>query len=115
MMQNRPGYDRRRWERYSLNTPIRVVTDTTVIDGRGIRMSEGGICLFALADLPVGTQVKVEFTSPRSGEPVGVHGAVCNRAVYLYGVEFLAKNFEDQRRIAQLGDAFRRHSGGQAR
>jgi hypothetical protein len=51
-------------------------------------MSEGGICLFALANLGVGTQVRVEFTHPHTSELVRAHGAVRNRAVYLYGIEF---------------------------
>ena len=112
VVSNRPAYeDRRRWARYPLNASIRVITGTAIIAARGIRMSESGICLFAVADLPIGTQIKVEFTSPRSGEPIGVYGTVCNRAVYLYGVKFRAENLEDQRRVAHLGDAFRRHSG----
>ncbi len=81
--------DRRRWKRYLLNTSIRVVTDTAVIDGRGVRMSEGGICLFALANLPLGTHVQLEFTPPRSEKLARFRGAIRNRAVYLYGVEFL--------------------------
>jgi hypothetical protein len=92
--------DKRRWKRYSLNTSIRVLTDTAVINGRGIRMSEGGICLFAVVDLPVGSLIKVEFTNPGSRHPVRVHGAVRNRAVYLYGVEFLAGEFKEQLRRA---------------
>ncbi len=106
---------RRRWERHSLNASIRVVTDTSVIDGRGVRMSEGGICLFALADLPIGTQVKVEFSTPRSRKLIRVRGAIRNRAVYLYGVEFLAEEFEDRQQIAELGDVFRGHGGSQIR
>ena len=62
---------------------------------RGVRLSEGGICLFAAANLPIGSQVKVEFKNPRTDEPVRVRGKVRNRAVYLYGVEFLPERFED--------------------
>ena len=98
--------DRRRWKRYLLNASIRLVTDTAVIDGRGIRVSEGGISLFAAANLAVGTQIKVEFTTPPS-KKLSVRGAVRYRAVYLYGVEFLAEDFRDQQQIAHLGNLFR--------
>jgi hypothetical protein len=88
----RPGNnDKRRWQRHPLSAPIRLLTETATIEGRGLTMSEGGICLFALANLGVGTQVKVEFTHPHSRELVRVHGAVRNRTAYLYGIEFLAK------------------------
>src|SRR5256886_14685521 len=99
--------DRRRWKRSLLTASIRVVTDTAVIDGRGIRVGEGGISLFAAANLAVGTQIKVEFTTPPSKKLLSVRGAVRYRAVYLYGVEFLAEDFRDQQQIAHLGNLFR--------
>jgi len=76
-------------------------------------MSEGGICLLDVADLPIGTQINVEFTTPRSRELVRVRGAIRNRAVYLYGVEFLAEKFEDRRQIAALGGVLVGHRGRQ--
>ena len=88
--------NRRRWTRYSLDAPIRVVSGTTAITGHGIRMSEGGISLFAVVNLPLGSQIKLEFTNPLSRDLVRIRGAVRNRAVYLYGVEFLAEEREDQ-------------------
>jgi len=99
--------DRRRWKRYLLNASIRLVTDTAVIDGRGIRVSEGGISLFAAANLAVGTQIKLEFMTPPSKKLLSVRGAVRYRAVYLYGVEFLAEDFKDQQQIAHLGNLCR--------
>ena len=79
-----PQVNRRRWQRYPFDASVRVVVvvdpasvdhplvdhspedhspETTVVDGRGVHFSEGGICLFA-ANLPVGSQVKVEFRTP---------------------------------------------------
>jgi hypothetical protein len=124
--------NRRRWERYPFDASVRVVVDhgsvehssvdhsaanhssanhssgnhspkTTVVDARGVQFSEGGICLFAAANLPVGSHIKVEFKNPHTNEPVRVRGKVRNRSVYLYGVEFLANEFEDARRLARLG------------
>jgi len=96
-MEQQPN--RRRWERHPFDAPLRVVvdrsTDQTVVDARGVRLSEGGICLFAAANLPVGSHVKVEFKNPRTDESVRVRGKVRNRSVYLYGVEFLSDEFQD--------------------
>jgi c-di-GMP-binding flagellar brake protein YcgR len=103
--------NRRRWQRFSFDASVRVVVDhsaeKTVVDGRGVRFSEGGICLFAAANLPVGSQVKVEFRTPHTDEPVRVRGKVRNRSVYLYGVEFLSDKSEDRQQLARLSAEFR--------
>jgi hypothetical protein len=107
--------NQRRWQRYPFDASVRVVVDhsaeATVVDGRGVRFSEGGICLFAAANLAVGSQVKVEFRTPRMDEPVQVRGKVRNRSVYLYGVEFLSERSEDRQQLARLSAEFR---GGNA-
>lgn len=86
--------NRRRWERQAFDAPLRLVVDQspdkTAVYGRGVRLSKGGICLFAAANLPVGSQVKVEFKNPKTHQPVRIRGKVRNRSVYLYGVEFLS-------------------------
>ena len=103
-MEQQPN--RRRWERRPFDAQLRVVVDQSkdkrVVHARGVRLSEGGICLFAAANLPVGSQVKVEFKNPRTDESVRVRGKIRNRTVYLYGVEFLSEEFEDRRRLARL-------------
>ena len=80
--------------------PIRVVADdmtgTAVIPGRGTKMSAGGICLFALANLAIGAQVDVELIDSHRGTLVRVSGIVRNRLVYLYGVEFLIDQPENR-------------------
>jgi len=126
-----PQVNRRRWQRYPFDASVRVVldpgsveyhavdhsllehspedhsTETTVVDGRGVHFSEGGLCLFAAANLPVGSQVKVEFRTPFTDEPLQVRGKVRNRSVYLYGVEFLSDKFEDRQQLARLSAQFR--------
>jgi PilZ domain len=108
--------NKRRWQRYPFDASVRVMVDhvmlghsagPTVVDGRGVHFSEGGICLFAAANLPVGSQVKVEFRTPHTDEPVRVRGKVRNRSVYLYGVEFLSDRFEDRQQLARLSAQFR--------
>jgi c-di-GMP-binding flagellar brake protein YcgR len=102
--------NRRRWQRYPFEVSVRVVvnhaTDKTVVNGRGVHFSEGGICLFAAANLPVGSHVNVEFKTPNSNEPVRVRGKVCNRSVYLYGVEFLSDKSEDRQQLSRLSAQF---------
>ena len=75
--------NRRRWERYPFDASVRVVVDqakvnhsaeTTIVDARGVHFSEGGLCLFAAANLPVGSHIKVEFKNPHTDEPVRVRG-----------------------------------------
>ncbi len=61
LIRQRP--ERRRWKRHWLNAPIRLFTDSTVIDGRSIRLSEGGIYLFALANLAPGEDRAAQLQS----------------------------------------------------
>lgn len=108
--------NRRRWQRYPFDASVRVVVDhspvdhsahKTVVDGRGVHFSEGGLCLFAAANLPVGGHIKVEFRNPHTDEPVRVRGKVRNRSVYLYGVEFLSDKSEDRQQLARLSAELR--------
>ncbi|HET7750894.1 MAG TPA: PilZ domain-containing protein [Terriglobales bacterium] len=81
--------ERRRWRRHWLKAPVRIFSDAGVIDGYGLRVSEGGMYLFAVADFEQGAHVEIEFIKPHSGEPSRRSGVVRNRMVYLYGVEFV--------------------------
>ena len=94
---SREKLDRRRWKRHWLNAPIRVFTDSAVIDGRSIRLSEGGIYLFALANLTPGEQIRIEYAASESDEPLSRSGVVRNRAIYLYGIEFSAEESQPER------------------
>lgn len=82
-------HDRRRWKRYWFNGSIQVTSGSRRIDGLGIQVSRGGMYLFAIADLPMGGEVKLAFSEPRSQRRIEVFGTVRHRAVYLYGVEFV--------------------------
>ena len=87
--------DRRRQKRQLLNTSVQVLSGSTHVDALGINLSDVGMCVFTLADLPMGSQVQVEFLPPRHQERVLVRGTVRHRALYLYGIEFLRDS--DQR------------------
>ena len=75
-----------------LNTSVQVFTESVQVDALGINL---GMCLFTIANLPVGSKIRVEFLPPRSARPVRVPGIVRHRALYLYGIEFLADSDQD--------------------
>ena len=81
--------DRRRRKRQLLNTSVQVFTGSARVDALGINLSDTGMCLFAIANLSLGSQIQVEFLPPRCKERVRVFGTVRYRALYLYGIEFL--------------------------
>jgi len=87
--------DRRRRQRQLLNTSVQVFTRSAQMNALGINLSDVGMCLFTIANLPLGSQVQVEFLPPRCEELVRVCGTVRHRALYLYGIEFLVDS--DQR------------------
>jgi len=102
----------RRWPRHKVrvDVPIRVIVCTTVktkiFDARGTSLSEGGMGLFAGAELRPGDQVAVEFTPAYSAAPpIRVEATVRNRAGYDYGVEFLLASDAQKQRVEEL----RRH------
>jgi PilZ domain len=92
--------DRRRRRRQLLNTSVRVFTDSGCIDALGINISDVGMSLFTIANLPVDSRIQVELLPPRSTERMRVWGTVRHRALYLYGIEFLLGSDQDQRHWA---------------
>ncbi len=107
-----PRANRRRWTRLPFEARVRLLVEPsaektkTVLDARGVRLSEGGVCLFAAAHLALGTDIKLEFQN-FGKEPVRLRGKVRNRHVYLYGVEFLTEGLEDRRQLARLSAELR--------
>ncbi len=90
--------ERRRFHRHWLKAPVRITSEGGVIDGYGLRVSEGGMYLFAVADFPLGAPIEVEFQSPHSAEPSRCPAVVRNRVVYLYGVEFVPEREQHRSR-----------------
>jgi PilZ domain len=101
-----PDLSDRRWQRYKVNVPIRVIVShamkASIFDGRGTSLSEGGMALFAGAELRPGDQVAVEFTPPFSTPPIRVDARICNRTGYHYGVEFVAVDRRQRDSVALL-------------
>jgi hypothetical protein len=100
----------RRWQRFRLDLPLRIIIHkekTTIVNGRGSDISEGGILIFAGVELKDGDEIFVEFTPPYSGDPIRVRGVVRNRAGYKYGVEFLWLNAEEHEQTAKFRSLLR--------
>jgi len=77
----RSGHDRtifRRWQRYRLNLPIRIIVarddGTRITDGRAADISEGGLLVFAGIEMRSGDRILLEFTPPYSSAPVRAPG-----------------------------------------
>ena len=60
------------------------------MEALGVNISEVGMCLFTIANLPLGSQIQVEFLPPRCTRPLRICATVRHRALYLYGIEFSA-------------------------
>jgi hypothetical protein len=97
----------RRWQRYRLNLPIRVIVarkkdGTRIADGRANDISEGGMLIFAGIELRGDERVQVEFTPPYSSSPIRVPGIVRHRRGYNYGVEFRSETAADEEQIEKF-------------
>jgi hypothetical protein len=92
--------DRRRRKRQLLNSSVRVFTDRGPIEALGINISDVGMSLFTIANLPIGSQIEVELLTPHHTERVRFWGTVRHRALYLYGIEFLAGADQDNLSLA---------------
>jgi hypothetical protein len=101
----------RRFPRRWANTAVHVRTETAQMNARAVNVSDGGICLFALANLSVGSEIELTFRAPRSKQQIRRRGTVRYRAVYLYGIEWTSephRTEEGRPRTLQVEPA---HSG----
>ena len=83
--------DRRRSKRSWLNTSVEVFSGSLAVDALALNLSHQGMCLFAIANLPVGSRIEVEFLPSRSEARVRTSAIIRHRALYLYGIEFLSE------------------------
>ena len=111
LMHDSPHANVRRWPRYRLNVPLRVILEadgkTSIVQGRGTELNGGGLALFAGIELTLGAVVAVEFTPPYCGEPIRVRCTVRDRAGYVYGMEFLAELIDEHDRVDQIRSALK--------
>ncbi|MGA2744987.1 MAG: PilZ domain-containing protein [Candidatus Sulfotelmatobacter sp.] len=92
MMGRMPNSDStRRWPRLPVDMPVRVVTSkgfsTTVVEGRGTEMSEGGMMLYAGILLNPGDLLEIEFDTP---SPSRLPAIVRFRSGFCFGLEFIS-------------------------
>jgi len=88
---NVPDANTRRWQRHSVDLPVRVLLcsrlPATAVAGRGTGLSQGGMALDAGVDIEPDDLIEVEFPTANS---VRVMAAVRNRCGHRFGLEFLA-------------------------
>ena len=105
----------RRWQRYRLNLPIRLIFThdgtTKYMSGRGNDMSEGGVLVFAGMELKTGDEVTIEFTPPFASGPVRARGMVRHRRGYNYGIEFLMDSDTDKEQAEKFRGLLRLAAG----
>jgi len=81
----------RRWERLPVDINVRVVTSkgfsSTVVQGRGTELSEGGMLLYAGILLNPGDLLEIEFDTPIHSK---VPAIVRSRNGYCFGLEFIS-------------------------
>ena len=90
--------DRRRQKRQLFNASVRVFTNRGCLDAIGINVSDVGMCVFAIANVKVGSQVDIEFLPPGAAHRTRIPAVVRHRALYLYGVEFQEVEVEIMRK-----------------
>jgi PilZ domain len=109
----------RRWERFRLNLPIRLILQreekTRITEGRANDMSDGGLLIFAGIELKVHDEVSVEFTPPFSSGPVRARGVIRHRRGYNYGIEFLHETSSDKNETEKFRNLLRLAAGTAAR
>ena len=96
----------RRWPRLKIRVPVTVIVKkpnkTVYIDGRGTDLNEGGIAVFAGAELGIGEEVEISFTPPYRGEPLIARTIIRNRRGYTYGMEFVKETRDDAARVDRI-------------
>jgi len=99
----------RRSDRHWVAVPVLIRHRGARIEGLSINISDGGIYLFAAANLSLAERIEVEFCPPDSESAVRTWGTVRRRALYLYAIEFVsedAASARDRAREAQAKQGF---------
>src|SRR5277367_5449711 len=101
---HQPGMSGRRFERYELETELRVAilgVDHREMRGRSLNINEGGMSGIFVDGWDVGTTVALQFSVPIATAPVKVKGVVRNRTGYRYGFEFAGLTSEERETISR--------------
>jgi hypothetical protein len=73
-----------------------------ILATRGTALNEGGIAVYTDFELTIGEQVELELTPPFSGLSLRVRGVVRSRASHCCGLEFIAADAGERRKLSLL-------------
>ena len=108
--------ERRRWRRYHFTVPVRVTIEkllhVSVINSRSSKMNDGGLAVYADAELTIGDEAEIEFAPPHFDRALTLKGVVRNHTGDHYGVEFLATSAEEREQLARFRQILRTKVGG---
>ena len=112
---DRPAYfeERRKYPRYSVSLPLEYwQTDDACRGGIVGNLSEGGLLIYSLQDMPVGTELNVRIFFPNGYEFDGIRatGKIVWEGAhydtdwkgYKYGIEFTGISEEDHKKLINL-------------
>jgi len=92
-------------KRFHLDVPVCLIIPlpytVQLVDARVRDISVDGAAIFAGVELAVDSEIQMEFTPPRES-PLRVRAVVRNRRKYVYGVEFLPRNGQEELHLAAL-------------
>lgn len=84
-----------------LNKPEKVV----LVDARFRDISDDGAAIFAGVEMAMDSEIQIEFTPPFHKGPLRVRAIVRNRRGYVYGIEFLPRDAEEEKILGVLKQA----------
>src|SRR5881409_4450960 len=94
--EHEPVLNRRRYQRYEIDTQLQVtllgLEQRGTLRGRSLNISEAGIAGVFVTVWDVGAPVLLEFSVPVTSSPVRVGGVARSRSGYRYGFEFADLN-----------------------
>jgi hypothetical protein len=96
-----------RWHpRFHLDTPVCLIVGmpdkVLLINARLRNMSDDGGAVFAGVELAIDSEVQIEYTPSFNRGPLRVRAVVRNRRGYIYGLEFLPRDGEEEQALLTL-------------
>jgi hypothetical protein len=96
-----------RWHpRFHLDTPVCLIVGMPdkvfLINARLRNMSDDGGAVFAGVELAIDSEVQLEYTPSFNRGPLRVRAVVRNRRGYIYGLEFLPRDGEEEQALLTL-------------
>jgi hypothetical protein len=73
-----------------------------LVNARFRDMSDDGVAIFAGIELAIDSEVQIEFAPPFGKGPLRVRAIVRNRREYVYGLEFLPRDGDEEQTLQLL-------------